>query len=158
VGQDLLVTHQSVFRLASSSGDQAIRISNEMWRVIAQINGARTIDEIATNLKAESSMVQKAAEDLYRLGLVQEGTETDEPARPTVDSSFFEQIESEFVKIIGPFGPILIDDELSKLGVTRQSFPRDKVAELVERLSGHVTDEARRLRFQQVMLEAIRKA
>ncbi len=158
VAVDILVTLQSVFRLAASSGAGAIQLSPETWRVIAQINGARTIGEIAANLKTDSTVVQKAAEDLYRLGLVREGKESDEPVRTTVDSAFFDHIEKEFVKMIGPFGPVLIDDEVVKLSATRESFPREKIAELVERLSAHITEDERRLRFQQVMLEAMRKA
>jgi hypothetical protein len=158
VAVDILVTPQSVFRLAASSGVGAIQLSPETWRVIAQIDGARTIGEIAENLKTDSTVVQKAAENLFRLGLLREGKESDEPVRTTVDRAFFDHIEKEFVKMIGPFGTVLIDDELGTLGATRETFPRDKVAELVERLSVQITEDDRRIRFQQVMLEAIRKA
>ncbi len=155
---EIAVTPQSVFRLSAASAPAEIQLSPETWRVIAQINGARTISEIAANLKTDSAAVEKAAQDLYRLGLLREGQESDEPARTTVDGAFFDHIEAEFIKMIGPFGPILIGDEIEYLGASRENFPRVQVAELVERISAHITEEPRRVRFQQIMLEAIRKA
>ncbi len=155
---NILVTPKTVFRLSSSGAPGEVQLTSEEWRVIAQLNGERTISDVATNLKADSGLVAKTVDDLYRLGLLAVGSASDEPARTTVVEAFFDIIEGEFVKMMGPAGPLLIEDEVEHLQLTRQAFPRDKVAELVERLGAHITDESRRITFQRIMLEAIRKA
>ncbi len=157
VAANILVTPQTVFRLSSSGAPGEVQLTAEEWRVIAQLNGERTISDVAANLKKDSGFVAKTADDLYRLGLLAVGSASDEPARTTMDGAFFEFIEGEFVKKIGPFGLVLIEDEVVNLGESRDSFPRDKVAALVEHVSEHITDEAKRIDFQRIMLEAIRK-
>ena len=44
---------------------------------------------------------------------------------------------------------------LAALGADRDSFPRDRMAELVEKLISEIADEGKRASFQQTMLEAI---
>jgi hypothetical protein len=153
----IVVTPKTIFRLSTQSVPGEIQLSPEAWRVVAQINGARTLTEIADNLNTDSLAIARTAEGLYRLGLFEAGDQSEPPARATVNGVFFNNIEAEFVKMIGPFGQVLIEDELTKLGESRQNFPRDKVAALVEGVSNHITDEQRRLNFQRIMLEAIRK-
>jgi len=44
---------------------------------------------------------------------------------------------------------------VAALGTAKDSFPRDRVAELVEKVSSEITDEDKRANFQQTVLEAI---
>jgi hypothetical protein len=73
----------------------------------------------------------------------------------TVDGTFFAQMEHELTKILGPIATMIMDDEVAALGAAADSFPRDRVAELVEKTSAEITDEGKRASFQQTMLEAI---
>jgi hypothetical protein len=45
----------------------------------------------------------------------------------------------------------------SPLGEKSDNFPRDRLAELIEHVSASIKDNNRRLNFQRVMLEAMRK-
>jgi predicted regulator of Ras-like GTPase activity (Roadblock/LC7/MglB family) len=77
------------------------------------------------------------------------------PPELTVDETFFAQMEHELTKVMGPVATLIIDDEMAALGAAKDSFPRDRVAELVEKISSEITDEGKRASFQQTMLEAI---
>jgi predicted regulator of Ras-like GTPase activity (Roadblock/LC7/MglB family) len=77
------------------------------------------------------------------------------PPELTVDETFFAQMEHELTKVMGPVATLIIDDEMTALGVAKDSFPRDRVAELVEKISAEIADEGKRASFQQIMLEAI---
>jgi predicted regulator of Ras-like GTPase activity (Roadblock/LC7/MglB family) len=77
------------------------------------------------------------------------------PPELTVDGTFFAQMEHELTRVMGPVAVLLIDDGVAALGAARDSFPRDRVAELVEKVSFEITDEGKRASFQQTMLEAI---
>jgi predicted regulator of Ras-like GTPase activity (Roadblock/LC7/MglB family) len=77
------------------------------------------------------------------------------PPELTVDETFFAQMEHELTKVMGPVATLIIDDEMAALGAAKDSFPRDRVAELVEKISAEITDEGKRASFQQTMLEAI---
>jgi predicted regulator of Ras-like GTPase activity (Roadblock/LC7/MglB family) len=73
----------------------------------------------------------------------------------TVDGTFFAQMEHELARVMGPIATLIIDDELAALGTAKDSFPRDRVTELVEKVSAEITDEGKRASFQQTMLETI---
>ena len=57
---------------------------------------------------------------------------------------------------MGPLASVLIDESVDALGETRDAFPRDKMAELVEQISKDIKDETKRSGFQQIMLEMLR--
>jgi predicted regulator of Ras-like GTPase activity (Roadblock/LC7/MglB family) len=88
-------------------------------------------------------------------------TEVKAPSRPrvpsklTVDGTFFAQMEHELTKVMGPVAPLIIDDEVAALDADKGSFPRDRVIELVEKVSTEIADEDKRAGFQQTMLEAM---
>jgi predicted regulator of Ras-like GTPase activity (Roadblock/LC7/MglB family) len=77
------------------------------------------------------------------------------PSELTVDETFFAQMEHELTKVMGPVATLIIDDEIAALGATKDSLPRDRVTELVEKISAEITDEGKRASFQQTMLEAM---
>ncbi|MFB0535579.1 MAG: roadblock/LC7 domain-containing protein [Anaerolineae bacterium] len=78
------------------------------------------------------------------------------PPELTVDGTFFAQMEHELTKVMGPVATLIIDDEVTAMGADRDSFPRDRVAELLEKVGAEITDEGRRANFEQIMLEAVR--
>jgi predicted regulator of Ras-like GTPase activity (Roadblock/LC7/MglB family) len=77
------------------------------------------------------------------------------PSELTVNGDFFTQMEHELTKVMGPVATLIIDDEVAALGAAKDAFPRDRLAELVEKVSSEITDEDKRANFQQTVLEAI---
>jgi predicted regulator of Ras-like GTPase activity (Roadblock/LC7/MglB family) len=73
----------------------------------------------------------------------------------TVDGTFFTQMEHELTRVMGPVAPLIINDEVAALGADKGAFPRDRMAELVEKVSSEIADEGKRAKFQRAMLEAI---
>jgi predicted regulator of Ras-like GTPase activity (Roadblock/LC7/MglB family) len=77
------------------------------------------------------------------------------PPSPSIDGGFFAQLSDEFAEVMGPLGPVIIDNEIAALGETRESFPRDRLPELVERLSPRIEDQDKRARFKEIMLDVL---
>ncbi|MDH4136812.1 MAG: roadblock/LC7 domain-containing protein [Anaerolineae bacterium] len=77
------------------------------------------------------------------------------PSELTVDGDFFAQMEHELTKVMGPVATLIIDDGVAALGAAKDAFPRNRLAELVEKVSSEITDEDKRANFQQTVLEAI---
>jgi hypothetical protein len=57
---------------------------------------------------------------------------------------------------MGPIGPVIIDDEIKMLGEDRNAFPREKAAELVERVSLEISNSDKRAQFQKQMVLVLR--
>ena len=117
----------------------------------------RNINVPLLNLTANLA-VRKLTKRLKALSPAETKVKALGPAIPpelTVDGTFFAQIEHELTKVMGPVATLIIDDEVAALGADKDSFPRDRVAELVEKVSSEITDKDKRAMFQQIMLEAM---
>lgn len=146
-----------IFRLSNKELSGEVTLTPAVWRVMVQFDGTRTVAEIARGLKLEESGVSQIAETLFRSGILQVAPGSPAPPRPTVNGAFIEQIATELARAIGPLAALTLEDEIAALDEIQESFPRERIPELIERLGQAIPDDARRLRFQQVMLAAIRK-
>jgi len=73
----------------------------------------------------------------------------------TRTESFIKQIEEELTIAIGPLAGIIIDDSIEDLHEERLTFPDNKIPVLVEKVSNEITDEAKKLKFSQTMIESL---
>ncbi|TKJ31276.1 MAG: hypothetical protein CEE40_01860 [Chloroflexi bacterium B3_Chlor] len=145
-----------VFKLSPVGASGTVNLEAYEWQVVARVNAARTVAQIAQDLGEDEFRVAKVLYRLVSAGLLEVGEKPEAPLRPTINGGFFRRLDGEFTEVMGPLGPVIIDDEIAALGETRESFPRDKVAQLIERVSAEIQDAEKRSRFQGIMLEAIR--
>lgn len=154
--KEVIPSTDVVFKLSPAGASGAVNLEAEEWQVLARVNAARTVAQIAQDLGEDEFAVAKVLHRLVSAGLLEVGEKPEAPVRPTVNGGFFHRLNSEFTEVMGPLGPVIIDDEIAALGEMRESFPRDKVAQLVERVSAEIQDAEKRSRFQGIMLQAIR--
>lgn len=148
---------QVVFRM--STGDLAgeVNLKPEAWRVLAQINGVRSVAEIAKNLNMDEATTITIADALFKSKILEIAPGSALPSSDSVGADFFAEATRELAKAMGPLASIVIEDEIAALGERADDFPRDKLADLVERVSEVIKDNTKRVNFQRSMLEAIRK-
>lgn len=146
-----------VFRLSTSELAGEINLKPEAWRILSQVDGVRTLSEIAQRIGMDMATAQRVAESLLQAHILEVASGTLAPVRATVDVAFFNQLGLELARAVGPLASVIVEDAIAALGEKQESFPRERLADLIERVSEEIRDPARRLRFQQVMLEAMRK-
>jgi hypothetical protein len=73
----------------------------------------------------------------------------------TVASQFFDFMARAAAEGIGPMAKVIIGDQISELGESRDSFPQKKLAELIERVSREIFNETMRDRFLDKMEQAV---
>lgn len=154
--KEVIPSTDVVFRLSPGGSSGAVSLQPEEWQVLAQVNGARDVAEIADELGQDEFAAAKVLYGLATAGLLEVMEKSTAPPRATINGGFFGRLNGEFTGVMGPLGPLIIDEEIEALGETRESFPREKVAALVERVSAEIDDEQKRLRFQQIMLEMLK--
>ncbi len=69
--------------------------------------------------------------------------------------SFFDSLNSELARIVGPLAPALINEKVKQLGKERTNFPKDMTAHLVELLTPEIGDEEREMQFQSALLDIL---
>jgi len=146
----------AVFRLSQASSAGAISLEPEEWQVLAQVDGVRDVVDIAEALGRDELDVTTVLAHLVRSGLVECKQRRERDFTVTVNTVFLERLDAEFLDLVGPLGPVIIDDEMANMGHSRQTFPVTRVAELIERISADIEDHVKRTRFQRAMLDLLR--
>lgn len=145
-----------VFKLSPTGSAGTVSLEPDEWQVLAQVNGARSVADIAAVLDRDEFTVAKTLYGLATAGMLEMGKKPKAPPRPTINGGFFARLDEEFVDVLGPLGTVIIDEVIAALGETRESFPRDKVAELVEQVSAEIADEGKQVRFQEIVLDMLK--
>jgi general secretion pathway protein A len=68
---------------------------------------------------------------------------------------FLDSLIGSLTEAMGPMAPFVVRDRVSALGEELETFPRSRLAELVESASGEILEESLKVRFQQMMSKEI---
>jgi hypothetical protein len=154
--KEVISSTDAVFSISPSGSTDTVSLKPIEWQVLAQVNGARSVVEISEILSLHEFEVARIIFSLTIAGLLHEVTEAAFKNREIVDDEFFTQLTSIFTEVMGPIGPVIIDDEIRLLGEDRAAFPQEKASELVERISLEITNGEKRAQFQKQMVAVLR--
>jgi capsular exopolysaccharide synthesis family protein len=79
-----------------------------------------------------------------------------ELAPEKVPRQFFDHMASVLCEAAGPMAPLIIRDQIDRLGESLQSFPKTRLKELVDRVCSEILNQKLRRNFQQTMSSEIR--
>lgn len=151
----VIPTGKKVFRIADLGEDHQgpVTVPHVGWRVLCKINGTRNVEQLAELLRVPYAYIAKVIYNLFHSGLI-ETVPGGEPADPeTVPPEFFTRMISVLTEAIGPMAPLVVQDQISSLNESPETFPEEKLEDLVEAISQEIPDEKMRRRFQQMMLQ-----
>lgn len=133
-----------------------VSLNSMEWAVITQIDGERTVEDIAKKLTFSLPEAIQIFNSLIDKGLI-EVAKIKEIKIQTVSPAFFNQLEKILITFIGPVATYVINDTLMELNAERSKFPETMVPELVELLSEEISDEAKKIEFQKQMLNLLKR-
>jgi len=149
--KEVIPSPQTAFRLPTQSISEDKNIKKDHWNVLALSNGVRTTSEIARILNWDESKVLKTTYQLVKAGLLEKVEEV--LSKKRLGEKFFQMLEVELKKVMGPVAPYIIEDQLIDFGETKDSFPQDQAPSLIKALGEDIPGEQRRKEFKKVMME-----
>ena len=150
------LTEYSVFSLAKDKSPAEVTLRSADWAIITQIDGHKSVGEISEIL---AFSVDEAIEHftwLYDKGLIK-FLSAQKLQAELLSPDFFEKMETELTKIIGPVAPFVLNDVFWNMDVKKENFLLSRTAELIEAVSDEISDEEKKVNFQQVMLESMKE-
>jgi len=72
---------------------------------------------------------------------------------PTVSGQFFDYMTRIATAAMGPMAHLVLRDQISALGESRDAFPQIKLRELIDLVSQEILNETMRVRFQDMMVQ-----
>ena len=152
-----IIPHNDVvFTIKQDKPDEGLDLKSTEWAILTQIDGERTVKSILNNLSFSEDEGLRIFYTLYTMGLV-EVKDARRKGEDIVNASFFKELEEILIKIIGPVAGYIIDDVLWEMGEKREKFLKEYVPVLTESISQEISDDSKRVKFQQEMLEIIKK-
>lgn len=147
----------AVPHLAPTIAGENVTIPAADWEVLAQIDGSKSVAELGRALGRSDLETVRI---LYRLKQSELIGITIDQAAPLqiamAGPAFFKALYAAVAAAMGPLAEIIIDDTMESLGFTRGALPRTAMAAVTERISLEIRDSAKRVKFQQTMLETLR--
>ncbi|MGD9897607.1 MAG: hypothetical protein AB7T22_00640 [Calditrichaceae bacterium] len=145
-----------VFGLTGSKSPAEVTLRSAEWAVITQVDGNKSVDDIAQVLALTEEEAIGLFIGLYEKGLI-EIQSTEKPLTKLVNHEFFENLEKELMAVIGPVAPFLIEDTLLEMGEDKDKFMVERIPDLIETISDEINDDGKKIKFQSVMLNYIKK-
>lgn len=133
-----------------------VRLKAKDWDILNAIGDGRSISEVSGATGIEEMEVANIFYQLTQSGVLRQTNAETVVEVDTVHEGFFKIMDGELVQLIGPVASIIIDDVIQEYGMTRETLPKNKVAGLVEAVSKEISDQEKRVAFQQKMLKEIR--
>ena len=114
--------------------------------------------------KSTVTKIQPKKPDTQNTALVLTGgikTDVPEPPvaitshQPAVPPQFFDHMALAAAEAIGPMADLILGDQISALGESRDTFPPNKLTELIQRISREILNDTMRDRFETTMAREI---
>ncbi len=153
--REAIPSNDLVFHLALQKEGGEKHINSDQWNVLALSNGTRSVAEIGKALNWDEYKLLKTVYQLLRMGLLEKGEVQRLVKKKPVGSHFFQTVENELRKIVGPVAPFIIDDKLVDFGETKDSLSQDQALSFVESLGEEIPNPRKAREFVRVVKELL---
>jgi thiamine biosynthesis protein ThiC len=123
-----------------------------MLKVLLALDGHANLAAIAKQIGLPINTVVAAVNRLLSQKLIKPA----EGVAVYLNSSFMDTMRAEMSKAVGPIAEIIIEDIVADLGITIQTVPIYRAAELVALLAKEINRDDQKMVFQEKMVELIK--
>ncbi len=114
---------------------------------MALCNGVRTVSEMIKTLKWDEFKTLNTIYQLVQSGLIEKAEAQKPLKKRVIGKHFFQMLESELKKVLGPISPFVIQKKLEEFGETEDSLPHDLALSFIKALGEEIPDDQRRKEF-----------
>jgi len=155
------------------SEEDSITLSSSEWSIIVVLNKYPDFNKLIAELKKNYNMTAEEIKallislqkrkilKLFQTEVMDESPATlreNSSATPGIPLIFWEKLENELSRAIGPIASIVIDDAVSEFNIPREKFPGKFLYSLVEKVAAEIHSYAEKTQFQKAMLEVIKQS
>jgi hypothetical protein len=140
-----------IFKLVVINERGEFTLDSQMFRVISELDGKKTIGTIAQNMGIDVKTMREIIRRLLDLEVIAPADGT----IPMLKEEFFGYLTDQLSLAIGPMAEVLIEDAVASLGYDRSQFPIHRAKELIDLLAQKIFREEKRSIFKQNLIKNI---
>ncbi len=149
------INNNQIYVLARDKSPTEVSLKSAEWAIITQVDGEKTVADVAAALALNTVESFVLFKGLLEKNLIElSGSKTVE--EQYVPQSFFEVLKKEFIDVVGPVAPFIISDVIVEHEIKMDRLKKEMIPELIEVLSDEISDETKKVKFQQNMLNHMR--
>lgn len=145
--REIIPSHSATYRISLQKGGEDRNLTADQWNVLALSTGTHTVAEMMRLLDWDEFKVLKTICHLVQAGLLERADIQRVSKRKPVPENFFQVLDVELKRVMGPVAPFIIDDKLTEFRETRESFPLDRAIPFIEALSEEIPHAQKRKEF-----------
>src|SRR5512139_1975212 len=145
--REMIPSASAVFRISLQKSGEDKNLTADQWNVLALSNGLRTVAEVMKLLDWDEFKILKTIHQLVQSGLLEKSDTEKVPKKKLVRENFFQVLELELKRVMGPVAPFVIDDKLTEFRETRESLSQDQALSFLESLSEDIPNPQKRKEF-----------
>lgn len=147
------ISLNALVKLTENAAPREANLRSLEWAVITQIDGKKTVADIAETLSLNSAELDEIFSRLIEENLVEIVGILEN--RSYITENFFKDVEYSLLLNVGPVAKVLLDDLLTEMNADRRKFPKNLLPLLIEQLSFEISDPAKRFLFMKEMLKRL---
>lgn len=151
--REVVPSPNATYRLALQKTPEDRNVKAEYWNVLALSNGARTVGEITRILNGDEFKTSKLVHQLFQEGLLEKAGESGPPNKKTLKEKFFQVMETELKRVMGPVASYILEDKLVEFGKPKEAFPHDQALPFLDALSEEIPNIEGKKEFKKAMIE-----
>ena len=153
----LIPSSSIVYSLDPDVKEKNIQLKSIQWKVLANINGKRSIADIAQHIGLGVSDAMKVFYTLVKIELLRDAAPVEmETAHTSIDlpeTSFIQALKEDLTRAIGPISPFVIIETAQDMDLDLLSDDVGQRAALIETISSKIPDEKMSLKFLNTMTD-----
>jgi Domain of unknown function (DUF4388) len=123
-------------RIAAISGNANLQISGRQLQILCQVDGQRTVQELANKLGLDLKQTQRQLEQLETMQLV-----VLERYLTLVPERFIHELQNGLTRIVGPLADVLIEDLIAQSRWNAAALQADQALKLMAALEREVNPD-----------------
>jgi hypothetical protein len=153
----LIPSSSITYSLDPDVKEKNIQLKSIQWKILANINGKRSIADIAQHIGLGVSDAMKVFYTLVKLELLRDADlEEMETAHTSIDlpeTSFIQSLKEDLIRAIGPIAPLVIVETAEEMDLDLLADDVGQRAALIETISSKIPDESMALKFLDTMTD-----
>jgi hypothetical protein len=110
-----------------------IKFDSNSYRVFMLIEDGQNLNDIYKKSDLDNESFVQAVKKLYAQGLIHKVN-----PEKYISHKEIESIKSSLAAYVGPVAQLIIDNAITSLGVSKERFPKPKVALLIEKIADEI--------------------
>lgn len=136
---------------------EQVSLSVSEWNVIAMFHRYPDLESIAQKFNINEKQLDAVLDRLQAKKILKVIELKQDDVSVEVPAFFWESLEKELSRSIGPIALLVIDDKVKEFNRKKANFPHKMLYSLVEKVAMEITLESERALFQRKMLELIKQ-